>query len=168
MAWGDWVRTYAGALRRGAQAIIGGILSAGGNPASAYARLSALFPRLGGSLINLIVGNVTRQAGAALRVFESQGTQTLPDWLHQARADLPQLYRYNVLVTYTDPRTGRQLRTTSVIESGEALSWFEITGRAQRSILERQRDRRARYQGDPILNQTRAPVFLLRASYKRS
>lgn len=144
MAWGDWVRTYAGALRRGADRIVLELLVSGLSPGQASLRLADIFVRLPPGTINLLVGNVGRNLAAQRRQFYRTGSSPLPASLHAPKPDLPQQYRYQIAVKYASGRNAGKVAGSVIVESSSPLSWYEMTAKARTSVTVISRDRRSK------------------------
>lgn len=130
MAWGDWVRTYVGAVRRGALDIAQNVLSTGRGAAAAAAELRARFGRLGAGIINLLIGNVGRRRDAVIRRYQRAGSENLPLYEYEIQPDMPSAYRYLVLVTQTHPVTGAKIPMSHWIDSKLPMTFTQLTERA--------------------------------------
>jgi hypothetical protein len=70
MAIGDYVRTLAGVIARGGQAIAAAIFGRGGSGSEAAAALRATFPSLPGNLLGGFVRGVQQQVAAGQTQFQ--------------------------------------------------------------------------------------------------
>lgn len=168
MAWGDWVRTYAGAVRRGAAAIAGSVIAAGGSVGAAAQQLRDLFGRLPAGVANLIAGNVGRNIAGQRRQFYANGNSPLPDSLHAPKPDLPKQFRYQVVVKYASGRNAGKVAGSVIVESSDALSWYELTAKARTSINVVSRDRRSKSEMYRMPDRAPELEFELAKAWKRS
>jgi hypothetical protein len=138
MAAGDYVKTYAGAIRSavggGAAAIVRGELAAGRSLSSATEALTAAFPSLSGRIAALIAGNVSRQTSAEQRQFVSGVLPLMPAASFEPVQNLLAPVRYLAVATYANVLTGQRATVSHWIESGTPLTFAEIAAKARAKI----------------------------------
>ncbi len=128
MAWGQYVKTYAGALSKSGAQIAAGILSSGGSVQQAAAALTTYFPSLSGSLAALLAINTSRGVYGSAAELTGTAPPPLGGVGTTPVANLPVAIRYLVIATYTDPATGRQVKDAHWIDSptGEPMSFTAL------------------------------------------
>jgi hypothetical protein len=93
MPLGDYVRTGAGALAKGASAIAAAVLQSGRSGTEAAAALASSFPRLSGRIIGGLVRGVQQQLSAGQTSFRGGAVFGGPSLAIIQRGDIPTAQR---------------------------------------------------------------------------
>jgi hypothetical protein len=123
MAQGDYVRTFAGALAQGAQAIVASILNRGGSGTEAAAALRSTFQRLPQPQIASLISSVSRGLSAGQSRFAGGVQFGPPALLISARGNQPTPQEALIRVIATTSG-GNQVVTHHTVQmsAGETLA----------------------------------------------
>jgi hypothetical protein len=101
MALGDYVRTAAGAVAKGASAIVAAILNRGGTGQEASAALAQTFPSLSGQVIGGLVSGTRRQLAAGQTQFRGGALAGAPSLEIVGIGNVPTAQRVLIQATVT-------------------------------------------------------------------
>src|SRR5271166_2502837 len=130
MAIGDYVRTFAGAVAQGAQAIVASILNRGGTGTEASAALRATFQRLPQPQIASLISSVGRRLSGGQSIFQG-GVQFGPPSLVITQVGDQPTYQQALIEVTARTSGGQQITTHHWVQMQPGQTLADAAQRAQ-------------------------------------